>query len=616
MTEEIYIDGTLMEREAGASAVSLVFQSPMAGSLDTIMSNRTNSVTFPLTDGNRRAIGYASEQAASTVFPHRRHTAIYKRDGVQVFKGYGILLNVKESTFDMSFAWGNVEALASLKTTKIRALQTANDYTSIPPFDGTQNPSVTYGLDRHRPCITAESVLARIEQTCGITGLTGTGSTGRFYKYVLPLTNKVGDVNTRLAQGFCACDGTTAAYEAGDTHYRFKKWPSTTTWFDVNGITNDDGMVDVSDTDSALFRLVGNLTLALTIAEQSFPASRPWAEFRVIGVKEGVETVLYHQAYGAPVWDDTEDKWHMSLPEEASVTLDTSNTNSIYFSLCDRTNAVTIQNIGIWREDGEYEDWANIYLCPAPTASEDAKYCAGVWPDYFHTFVKQYPIFSNLPDWTAAEFLKQLMLLEGVFALADTPTHITFVSYRDLYNRITQAADWTDRMLRLYPTETAYTMDNAQNNRCVYSGDDARANGSITSDDTTLDYEKDYVKSSFAASVGNEIMMYTEDDGKVSETIPAQRVLSRTTAGSGVHGAAFDGRLEWTALLAQTTYTALASVLYHPRIIKADIQCSIVDLVTLDWTRPIALRQTGHHYALRSLTSKENGTAEVELIQL
>ena len=105
MTEEIYIDGTLMDLDAGKTNVQMIYQSPVMMDFQSVVSNRTTNVTLPLTQNNLKAIGYVGTQVDSD-FPYRKHSVIYKRDGVQLLTGIATLLSIKARTITFCFTWG------------------------------------------------------------------------------------------------------------------------------------------------------------------------------------------------------------------------------------------------------------------------------------------------------------------------------------------------------------------------------------------------------------------------------------------------------------------------------------------------------------------------------
>ena len=123
MTEQIYINDVLMDRTDG-KAVSLVFQSQLFTDIDSIVSNRTNAVEFPATKKNLSAVGNPQMAGSKSEFAYRKHRAVYLRDGVQIFSGFGTLLSVSGTSIKFSFTWGNVSVFKKLLDYKLREIRT------------------------------------------------------------------------------------------------------------------------------------------------------------------------------------------------------------------------------------------------------------------------------------------------------------------------------------------------------------------------------------------------------------------------------------------------------------------------------------------------------------
>ena len=178
MTEQIYIDGRLMQLEGAKAAVQLIYQSPILTDFQAIVSNRTTQVQLPATDSNLKAIGYTGTQAVSD-YAYKRHTVIYKRDGVQLLRGIATLLAIKADGIAMCFTWGNVEALAQLFETGLRELGADGEQYCILPPNNALNPDnvirVDYGGGRRGVGVKVSQLLTKIEQKCGVSGLTDLG---------------------------------------------------------------------------------------------------------------------------------------------------------------------------------------------------------------------------------------------------------------------------------------------------------------------------------------------------------------------------------------------------------------------------------------------------------
>lgn len=210
-TEQIYINGILMEQD-GSKTASLVFQSPFFTDIDAIVSNRTNSVDFPATDNNLRAIDNAHLSGSASKFAYRKHRVLYYRNGVQVFSGYATLLSITDTQIKFTFTWGNVNAFKKLLDLKLRDLQTDVDYvdwtdaaissdqhypTNIAyktsGYHGTQYVTVGHT----HPVLRVSDILARLSAASGVSFV----GSSVFDNLAVPILYRNADEYSKTAQG-------------------------------------------------------------------------------------------------------------------------------------------------------------------------------------------------------------------------------------------------------------------------------------------------------------------------------------------------------------------------------------------------------------------------------
>ena len=72
MQERIYINGVLME-QSDNKGISLVYQSQLFTDIDSIVSNRTNSVDFPMTRNNLLAIDRTHLPGIDSPYAYQGH---------------------------------------------------------------------------------------------------------------------------------------------------------------------------------------------------------------------------------------------------------------------------------------------------------------------------------------------------------------------------------------------------------------------------------------------------------------------------------------------------------------------------------------------------------------
>ena len=269
MKEEIIIDGEHLDLDYDFRGVQLVFQSPYLTELQSIVSNRSNSISVPATDRNRRLLGYSGTQAES-LFPYRRHSVIYRREGVEMLRGTATLLSTGRDTLTLCFTWGNREALQLLFDTKLRDLASftvggvtyAEEYIY---YDYSRNPTrfpyyVMCGHGRRQPALRVADILARMEAACGVTGLSSVLA-WKGLGVLLPTRN--GDTHTREVQGITLGTPGCHTIEVDFTHYIVDLIEGTGSK-DYHQSMNQYGIIDVTEALSLRVSLSGLLEVGMS----------------------------------------------------------------------------------------------------------------------------------------------------------------------------------------------------------------------------------------------------------------------------------------------------------------------------------------------------------------
>ena len=268
MKEEIIIDGEHLDLDYDFRGVQLVFQSPYLTELQSIVSNRSNSISVPATDRNRRLLGYSGTQAES-LFPYRRHAVIYRREGVEMLRGTATLLSTGRDTLTLCFTWGNREALQLLFDTKLRDLAsfTVGGVTYSEEYiyyDYSRDPTrfpyyVMCGHGLRQPALRVSDILARMEAACGVTGLSSVLA-WKGLGVLLPTRN--GDTHTREVQGITLGTPGCHTIEVDFTHYIVDLTKGTGAT-DYHQSMNQYGIIDVSEALSLRVMLSGLIEIAM-----------------------------------------------------------------------------------------------------------------------------------------------------------------------------------------------------------------------------------------------------------------------------------------------------------------------------------------------------------------
>ena len=598
MTEQIYINGILMDQEGG-KPTSLVYQSPIFTDIDNIVSNRTNSVNFPVTRNNLNAIDNCQMTSGSSKFAYRRHTVKYYRDGVQIFSGYGTLMSVTQTQIKFTFTWGNVAAFKKLLDYKLRKIKgpVGQDEISIPWRDDAVNtPNFAMNLDTGgypHPVMKVSTLLAGIELTTGVK----IENKELLSDYRIPVTGKQADDNAKRNQGAMTGIDIFAKTWGMMCHF-LTSAPAN----DVRGMYIGNGMYDVEPYET--LQIIVPASFRYSCTKHSGVSSQQVAVFAVDEDGNHPKQLAYVQMH------KTE-----------------SGSRFVYSTGSDIFGKETILNLNV----SEYTHLM-IKVREFGSAIESTTTMEGnltLIPDYDKEqeliYGGVYPMIRNLPDWTLSQLLKNLMKMEGLFATCPDESTIRLVSIDDLYAQRENAVDITDALMLGSSDNLTkeYSFGSySQKNIFKYAEDGTvktDASGYISIDDDNLGAESELLSLDFAASDDNgktvSLPLYTKnEDGGYDYADVTPRILKVKSVEGSREKLTFRG-LEWPRLIADR-YSGFSDVIRNAKVIKASMRISTVQLANLDLMTPVFSYSLGHYYAILSLTTKENGIADVELLQL
>ena len=602
MTEQIYIDGRLMQLEGAKAAVQLIYQSPILTDFQAIVSNRTTQVQLPATDSNLKAIGYTGTQAVSD-YAYKRHTVIYKRDGVQLLNGNAVLLSINKGSIVMCFIWGNVTAMETLFEKNLQELTLTPAYCRYPAADlyYTMN-RMNYGGGRHGVGICVKDVLEAIEADCGVSGLTSLSDAGGGREYVLALTTRNGDLRTKELQGASYGVFTARTWEV---EYQF----DITTLVgdgqsDPHGYLNEYGIMDVTNVNELRLHIVGSFdkdqvaaigSIEYDVMKLCFDAGNGWDYTNGITISTPTRNT------------PTSTVWHYECNFDQVI--DVSGYERVCIAI---TKDIVVHTAKLSNINMTYD-----VLIPDPSEAEDV---------IFGTGKEAFPVALNLPDMTCGEFIRQMLWIQGKFAYSLDGRTIQLVSFNQMYANKARAKDWTLKvdMARNRPEEFKTTLqDTAQHNYFRWAEaddyDNTQYEGELVTEDETIELEREYCKSKFALAPGNRIPVWSNNDGEWDydgDGMPVRLLMGKPALlAKATLYAGYNDNLRWSWLL-ENRYAPYARLIRKPETMKVKVILNTYDLYTLDLTVPVYLQQTGHYYLIRTLTVKDGEQAEAELIKL
>lgn len=602
MREEFYIDGNLLERETGASPAALVFQSTLLSDIDSIVSNRSNSIDFPRTAKNLASISNADIEDGT--FPYVKHNAQYKREGISIFTGYAQLLKLTDKKMTFVFVWGNIKAFQSLLNMRLRSMDNSLKKTwtkqSASSQTGYFDLNTDWGLGHFypdtgneqyapHPFLKVTDIMSKAAQLSGVTFQ----NQNKFSDLLIPMVTRnaipgTATLAVEFEKGSLYADGLLGFNSQWDTD--FDNWVNSQYNFGTGGVTKCRivftaiEIVLVDGGSSGIYDVEGEISIE--------DGERP---HNVIDSStEDIYDINYEQVSGG-----TKGIFTLRSPIVMD-DIDISNVNSIQIRLLKNMQLVAWSSISI-------SCFAKIYQYKADGA------LINIGDDF--------PLYHNLPDWTMAQLIRNVMKIKGAFPVPLNSNSISFLTISDLKNRKSSAPDWTSKVPNL-PTEVGFSYgDTARRNVFKYQNDEEgnEYEGDMNFNNEFLAESKDLVNIEFSGTKMQQgkpfIPLYSlNDDNELEFNDSANpRILAFTESAQGVTSGfvliAPDNIIE-------NEYADYKALLENPRVLTVSAYLDAVDLAQLDLYTPVYLQQTGRYYLIGSLTTQDKSKCKVELIEI
>lgn len=625
-TYELYINDILCDLSSD-EVVTLLYQSPIFSSLDSIQSNRSYNVALPPTPTNMQAIGQAARPDVDADAPYVRLPAALYQDGVPLFtQGFAVVTDIAD-TINVTLTWGNVDNFQPLFDANLRDLGPQLEEFGADHIDWNENttilegnttneyPGVAFwgvnfgmGLSNPKylhPSVQVKTILSAIEK---YNGITIDGKERLAYSKnlgpIIPLVSKNGDeVSGKAEEVICQSD-----------------YPSHVGSFSANGDSTGYSIIkplfvnrpDLYNTSTGAYDCNGGQT---SIIISDLYISGDWhtgpngVELQIIG-NDDYNNILY----SIPVASININTIHFKAKE---FTIDTKGIRSLKLVLTKR----------------KAQGGSTTGTIRMKTFPRDEVHLPSI-----------FPIAPNLPDISQGDFILALMSMNGLFAYADknSPNTIKLISIDDIIANVqnNDIIDWSDRVIlndlhRVdMPDASMFTIDDlAQSNILDYDNDDdvkTDTYGTITIRNENIEKETELVSLPFSASenattdgVNCAVVPIYEDNGKgganYSECSP--RILSgRGAFMSGIARCigVFDPWMKFGGEegIVKTRYSSYQKVVDRLRIITIRAKLTALDLYNLDYTKPVYIAQFGQIFAIYSVETGENDICDCQLLKL
>ena len=238
----------------------------------------------------------------------------------------------------------------------------------------------------------------------------------------------------------------------------------------------------------------------------------------------------------------------------------------------------------------------------------------------------KFELVGNLPDITQMDFINFIAKFYGLYpvqrgegvALVNFATLLENIENGDVY-------DWSKALTEQYtdcPNNIAQTIDGyAQRNVVRYKEDknDALTNEfALVVEDNTLEDEKKFIEFPFAASRGNVIPQYSiSEDGGLVKNDCEYRLMHITYGESYTRNTLYFTDAMKPQQIVNRHYASLQDVIRKPMQIEETMDLSLIDLQSIDYSKPVYLAKYGRYFAIISVQwQSDSRFSKVKLLRI
>lgn len=622
MRHELYIDDKLVD--LGDANISLNFKSNLLTDISKIVSNNSYTIKLPKTAKNLALIECAGSPFSGTKFPYLNHRGRLLRNGVEIISDANVVLTGVDDSINIALSWGAGSNLQNLiKGDKKLAelsynVDNVNERVIWKKEERDIFLHIDYGFREgdpnvwYHPVVSARWVLDKISKDSGIKFEIAADRVDMLDKLKIPLLtrNDAGELIKkstitlpirRIGSGF---GDEQLPYRVAwffmdmQKHGKYKSHCGKfqTQVLDYQGYEQETSAFK-ANVSNAKINVKGDLKIRVTSPN---------------GVPDGLCFVLLLRV------------------EYELLSVSPERIQHIYGSEYDMYYHIDNQSDVIIAQD-TYVDFAfkggpsGVVFHNNPSGSvtfstevEEVKLRTDNPNEGLFYFV------PNLPDIKQLDYIKAIMQMLGLFAIADNKGTIRMVSFDILLQNKSKAIDWTSKFVSAYkhvsPKKIEYSPDNlAQYNMFRYKDNNKlreNYNWEMRIEDETLEKERDAAKLPFTACDERFglafIPLYSYNDkGELEYDKTDPRIVIR-------YGAANIGRfagLSWQSLLSKY-YGSYKQIMTRAKVITEQIRLSDIDLRDIRMDVPVYIGQYGSYFAIIDIKTKGDSICDVKLIKI
>lgn len=231
----------------------------------------------------------------------------------------------------------------------------------------------------------------------------------------------------------------------------------------------------------------------------------------------------------------------------------------------------------------------------------------------------EFRLVPNLPDITQIDFIRFICNWYGLYPEQNI-NGVSFRRYSVLEDNLDngQIVDWSEKLVSDTdaPQKISFTLsDYAQKNIIRYKEDSELLENatSIDIDDETLERECVMIEFPFAATRYNIVNQYSKlDNGQIKENGIEYRLMGLDSTG----GLFFNDDMN-AEYIARTRYGLFQNLLRKPNTIEEEILLTLLDLKSLDYSKPVYLAKYGRFFAIDSIQwTSSQSASKVKLLRI
>lgn len=614
MIQRLYINGELVDMSEDTK-ITLNYKSNIFGDISKITASNSLTINIPKNTRNRRIFNNPTAPAFESPFRYSRHTCRYEQDGIELLKGYAVLLSSAD-TYEIALYWGVLTAYQTWvdanptlqEIDKTSAVQWNSNSTTA---DYDTFLSSGYGFAHYD---------MRAKYSFGILGTTARSiHPSASVRWVINAFAQKNNITLnfplRIADDLRRLVMPCTTMNAGERYWAESKLTATAQISPYSLLGGsfiralDIVAPDYIETEEHIFNTAtGNVTVTYFSTAGADKVRFTFKDFTANRYTAGstlsvVSTVKDGPAVGSKsFYATTNSKGVVGFNISADV--DVPDADFVYFSF---NNLKETTSTGTWSAES---------FTYTPLVAQNSYPCT-------------YDIAPNLPDISQIDLIKAVCAMFGLFAMPD-PTidnGITFVGIEDLLDNRANAYDWSANLLGERggdSPEAQFSISEwAQENWFRYETDDSvnvDADAPLKVNNESLERKRDAVKLPFAPTDGNQILQYdvnVDDSGAQSLELRdvKPRIMRLYQADNGKALLRFNG-LRFDEII-KTYYKGYSELLNSCVVVKEKLRLTEYDIRDLDFTRPVYLAQYGRYFGIVSLqVSGKECTAELALLPL